>query len=40
MKQGFQIVYFVYGPVGFDDTMVKDNNTVAHLAHFLHDMGG
>ena len=40
MEEGFQIVYFVDHLVGFDRAVVEDDDTVTHLPHFLHDVGG
>ena len=38
MKEGFQISDLVDGLVGSDGSMIEDDNPVAHLSHFLHDM--
>ena len=40
MEEGFQIVYFVDHLVGFDRAVVQNDDAVAHLPHFLHDVGG
>lgn len=40
MEEGFQIVYFVDLLVGFDRAVVQNDDAVAHLPHFLHDVGG
>ena len=38
MEQRFQIIYFVHRFVGFDDAVVDDDDTVAHLLDLLQDM--
>ena len=40
MEEGFQIVYFVDHLVGFNCAVVQNDDSVTHLPHFLHDVGG
>ena len=40
MKQFFQVFDLINHFVGFYLSVVEDDDSVAHLAHFLHDMGG